>query len=125
MTVTIEPVNSSFLGIGDGFGNSLIDVLHGSGVDITHQLNILDDALSYVLRQRANLGAVQNRLEFTARSLSISSENLSDSESCIRNADMAREMMAFTKANILSQTGMAMLAQANQLPNNLLELLRQ
>ena len=73
--------------------------------------------------QRAELGAMQNRLEYTARSLGITSENLSDAESRIRNADMAREMMDFNMMNILFQSGMAALAQANQLPNTVLQLL--
>lgn len=87
-------------------------------------LQRLDNALERVSSMRATAGAYQNRLEHTARSLSISSENLSDAESRVRNADMAREMMRFTMANVLQQASLSMLAQANQLPNNLLQLLR-
>ena len=81
---------------------------------------MLDD----VSWQRAGLGAYSNRLDFTSRSLDISSENLSDAESRVRNTDMAREMMRFTMSNVLQQAAVSMLAQANQLPNNLLQLLR-
>ena len=69
------------------------------------------------------LGAIQNRLEFTAKSLSISSENLSASKSRIKDADMAREMMRLTQANVLQQAAMSMLAQANQSSNAVLHLL--
>ena len=73
---------------------------------------------------RTELGAKQNRLEFTINSLSLSSENLQDAESRVRNADMAREMMDFTLMNILFQASITMLAKANQLPYNVLDLLR-
>ena len=96
-----------------------------SGEEISQLVKILDDALRIVNFERANLGAIQNRLEYTERSLSISSENLSDAESRIRNADMAREMMDFMQMNVLFQAGMLMLAQANQLPNTILQLLQQ
>jgi len=63
-------------------------------------------------------------MDYTMRSLDISSENLQDSESRVRNADMAREMMRFTMANVLQQASISMLSQANQMPNNLLQVLR-
>jgi flagellin len=85
----------------------------------------LDDAISDVSTNRANLGAVQNRLEHTIENLSTSSENLSASESRIRDADMAQEMVGFTRSNILQQAGTSILAQANQLPQGVLSLLRQ
>jgi flagellin len=84
----------------------------------------IESGIQFTSLARAELGAVSNRLEYTMRSLDISSENLSDAESRVRNADMAREMMAFTMANVLQQASVSMLAQANQLPNNLLQLLR-
>jgi len=96
----------------------------GYGVDVTTTINKINSSLEDVNRVRANLGAVQNRMDYTMRSLDVSSENLSDSESRVRNADMAREMMRFTMANVLQQSSVSMLAQANQLPNNLLTLLR-
>jgi flagellin len=84
----------------------------------------VEAGIQFTSLARAELGAISNRLEYTMRSLDISSENLSDAESRVRNADMAREMMAFTMANVLQQASVSMLAQANQLPNNLLQLLR-
>ncbi|WP_061781693.1 flagellin Hag, partial [Bacillus sonorensis] len=88
------------------------------------QLKIVDDAIKTVSTQRAKLGAVQNRLEHTINNLGASSENLTAAESRIRDVDMAKEMSEFTKNNILSQASQAMLAQANQQPQNVLQLLR-
>ena len=70
------------------------------------------------------MGAVQNRLEHTINNLTTTVENLSAAESRIRDVDMAEEMMEFTKNNILSQAATAMLAQANQMPNSVLQLLQ-
>lgn len=84
----------------------------------------IDSAITAVSGERANLGAVQNRLEHTVKNLNVASENLAASESRIRDTDMAKEMMAFTRAQILSQAGTAMLAQANQAPQGVLQLLR-
>ncbi|KAF2421769.1 flagellin Hag [Bacillus subtilis] len=88
------------------------------------QLKIVDDAINTVSKQRSKLGAVQNRLEHTINNLSASGENLTAAESRIRDVDMAKEMSEFTKNNILSQASQAMLAQANQQPQNVLQLLR-
>jgi flagellin len=77
-----------------------------------------------VSTERSKLGAMQNRLEHTIANLGTSSENLSASESRVRDVDMAKEMMEFTKNNILSQAAQAMLAQANQQPQGVLQLLR-
>ena len=95
-----------------------------TGQTVSNQINNIQTQLDAVNLERSRLGAMQNRLDYTARSLDISSENLSDSESRVRNADMAREMMRFTMANVLQQASVSMLAQANQLPNNLLQVLR-
>ena len=84
----------------------------------------IDSALNKVSSQRSTLGAVQNRLEHTIKNLDASSENLQASESRIRDVDMAKEMMEFTKNNILSQAAQSMLAQANQAPQGVLQLLR-
>ncbi len=124
LELSINSVNSNFLGLGDGKGNTTIDVVRASGRDITDILTTIDRSLTYVTTERAKLGAVQNRLEFTIKSLDISSENLSASESRIRDADMAKEMMSFTKSNVLQQAGTAMLAQANQAPQSILRLLQ-
>ena len=86
-------------------------------------LGTIDAALQKVNKQRADLGAMQNRLEFTAKGLMIGYENLQASESRIRDADMAEEMVSFTKNTILGQTGIAMLAQANLKPQSVLQLL--
>jgi flagellin len=83
-----------------------------------------DQAISKVSLERANLGAVQNRIEHTIDNLKISNENLSSAESRIRDLDMAKAMTEFTKNNILNQAGQAMLAQANQLPQGILQLLK-
>ena len=84
----------------------------------------IDDAIKTVSTARANLGAVQNRFEHTINNLNVAVENLSASESRIRDTDMAAEMMNFTRAQILSQAGTAMLAQANQAPQGVLRLLQ-
>ena len=95
-----------------------------TGATIDAMLSDYDVALSKVVDERARLGAVQNRLDYTMKSLDISSENLSASESRIRDTDMAREMMNLTKTNVLSQAATSMLAQANQAPQNILQLIR-
>jgi flagellin len=84
----------------------------------------LDEALKKINKQRADLGAYQNRLEKTVTGLDIGAENLQASESRIRDTDMAAEMVEFTKDQVLSQAGTAMLAQANQSSQNVLSLLR-
>ncbi len=87
-------------------------------------ITIIDNAIDKVSTQRANLGAYQNRLEYTANNLTTASENLTSAESRIRDTDMAKEMMNFTKLNIMLQAGNSMLAQANQQPQNVLSLIR-
>lgn len=87
-------------------------------------ITIIDNAIDKVSTQRAKLGAYQNRLEHTINNLTTASENLTAAESRIRDTDMAKEMMNFTKLNIMLQAGNAMLAQANQLPQGVLSLIR-
>ena len=87
-------------------------------------IGTLDEALKKINKQRADLGAYQNRLEKTIVGLDIGAENLQASESRIRDTDMAEEMVEFTKDQVLSQAGTAMLAQANQSSQNVLSLLR-
>lgn len=100
------------------------------GVDISTQatadaaITTINNAITTVSSERAKLGAVQNRLEHTIKNLDTSSENLQASESRIRDVDMAKEMMEFTKNNILQQAAQAMLAQANNAPQGVLQLLR-
>jgi flagellin len=87
-------------------------------------IQLLNSAINIVSKERSNLGAYQNRLEHTINNLNTSSENLTAAESRIRDTDMAKEMMNFTKSNILTQAAQAMLAQANQAPQGVLQLLR-
>lgn len=87
-------------------------------------ITTINTAIETVSTERSKLGAIQNRLEHTIANLSVASENLSAAESRIRDLDMAQEMMAFTKNQILSQAGTAMLAQANAQPQTVLQLLQ-
>ena len=91
--------------------------------DANRAIGTLDEALKKINKQRADLGAYQNRLEKTVVGLDIGAENLQASESRIRDTDMAAEMVEFTKNQVLSQAGTAMLAQANQSSQNVLSLL--
>ncbi len=124
MELSINSLKSDALGIGDGNGTSNINVVQATGKDITAILDTLDTALTYVTTERSKLGAAQNRLEYTQKSLDISSENLTASESRIRDTDMAKEMMNFTQANVLQQAATSMLAQANQSKQGILQLLQ-
>ena len=94
------------------------------GANADTMLKSIDDAIKKVSDQRADLGAVQNRLEHTINNLTATNENLSEANSRIRDVDMAEEMMTFTKSNILSQAATSMLAQANAMPNSVLNLLQ-
>ena len=87
-------------------------------------IDVIDEAINTVSATRADLGALQNRLEHTINNLGVNSENLTAAESRIRDVDMAKEMMEFTKNNILTQAAQAMLAQANQQPQGVLQLLQ-
>jgi len=120
----IGSIKTGILGIGNSNGVSSIKVTQASGATITSQIATVENALQYVVSERSKLGAIQNRLEYTRTSLDISSENLSAAESRIRDADMAKEMMRLTASNILQQAGVSMLAQANQNPQSVLQLLR-
>ena len=130
--------NTTVLQIGANEGEDLaMDIgdmrSHALGLDgvnmMSHDraarsITIIDNAIDKVSTQRAKLGAYQNRLEYTANNLTTASENLTSAESRIRDADMAKEMMEFTKLNIMLQAGNSMLAQANQQPQNVLSLIR-
>jgi flagellin len=104
-------------------GSSALASVDVSAVFITDSSSV-QAAIGTVSAQRAELGAVQNRFEHTINSLNVAIENLSASESRIRDTDMAQEMVAFTRSQILSQAGTAMLAQANQASQGVLQLLR-
>lgn len=102
---------------------SLVDVTSQQGA--TDAMKIIDEAVSQVAALRGNLGSFQkNFLESTVRSLEVANENLTASESQIRDADIAREMSDFTKLQVLQQSGIAVLAQANQMPQSILKLLQ-
>ena len=87
-------------------------------------INVIDEATKKVSSERANLGAAQNRLEYTISNLDNTAENLTSAESTLRDVDMAKEMMEYSKNNILSQAAQSMISQANQQPQNVLQLLR-
>ena len=106
------------------FGTDLstVDVSAAGGADAA--ITLLDSAIASVSTNRATLGVTQNRMEHTIANLDVSQENLSASESRIRDTDMALEMVSFTRHQIMSQAGTAMLAQANQIPQSVLQLLQ-
>ncbi len=110
--------NMTSLGLGVASVNLTTRGYAGSAI------KTLDDAIESVSSARSYFGAVQNRIEHTIRNVDTSAENLQASESRIRDVDMAREMMHFTKSNILQQASQAMLSQANQAPQSILQLLR-
>ncbi|HEX6515082.1 MAG TPA: flagellin [Nocardioidaceae bacterium] len=104
------------------FANYETSFTQRSGAE--YGIDQIDEAIGTVSTVRADLGAFQNRFEHTVNNLSVAVENLSASESRIRDTDMASEMVNFTRAQILSQAGTAMLAQANQIPQGVLRLLQ-
>ncbi len=105
----------------DATGKVVISLSTPGGANKT--IGIMDSALQQLSKQRADLGAYYNRLDLTAKGLMTAFENVQASESRIRDADMAEEMVAFTKNNVLVHTGTAMLAQANLQPQSILRLL--
>ncbi len=116
LSVDIETMKAGSLGV----SGLKVDTQGAANVAIS----VLDTAIQTVSAERSKLGANQNRLEHTINNLSTSSENLTAAESRVRDVDMAKEMMSFTKLNILNQAATAMLAQANQQPQGVLQLLR-
>jgi flagellin len=103
-------------------GLDTVDVSTQSGAKAA--IKTIKDAINTVSSTRGDLGALQNRLEHTINNLGVTTENMSAAESRIRDVDMAKEMMNYTKNNILVQSSQAMLAQANQLPQGVLQLLK-
>ena len=87
-------------------------------------VDVIKNAINQVSSVRGTLGATQNRLDHTINNLSVMTENIQDAEATIRDTDVAEEMMAYTKNNILVQSAQAMLAQANQVPQGVLQLLQ-
>lgn len=102
-------------------GTNALDVSTQAGAAAA--LTAIDDAIQTVSGDRADLGAVQNRLQHTINSLSVAAENAAAAESRIRDTDMAKEMSSFSRSQILSQAGVSMLAQANSSPQSVLKLL--
>lgn len=116
ITISIDSMKAADLGV------DALKVSNNS--DANSAITSINTAIETVSTQRSKLGAIQNRLEHTINNLGATSENLTAAESRIRDVDMAKEMMEFTKNNILSQAAQAMLAQANQVPQGVLQLLR-
>ena len=116
LEVSIRSTKSEDLGIDD------LDISTQPGA--AEALDTIKAAINYVSDVRGTLGATQNRLDHTINNLSVMEENIQDAESTIRDTDVAEEMMAYTKNNILIQSAQAMLAQANQVPQGVLQLLQ-
>ena len=130
LTLQIGDTSASYnqlnVSIGDmhTYGAMAIDGLDISTPEgASSAIDVIKNAINYVSGIRGDLGATQNRLEHTANNLSVMAENIQDAESTIRDTDVAEEMMAYTKNNILVQSAQAMLAQANAVPQGVLQLL--
>ena len=123
---TADTFNKLKVNVGDmhvkGLGIDTVDISDQDGAAAA--IASIKAAINTVSSTRGDLGAVQNRLEHTSNNLSVMTENIQDAESTIRDTDVADEMMAYTKNNILVQSAQAMLAQANQVPQGVLQLLQ-
>jgi flagellin len=118
INVQLKEISSDILVIDDAHVNL------SSQQNALNSLSYIKDAIDYVSDLRGTLGAAQNRLEHTINNLSVMQENIQDAESTIRDTDVAEEMMKYTKNSILVQSAQAMLAQANQQPQSVLQLLQ-
>jgi flagellin len=116
LAVSFSSVSTGALGLGTGSAVT-------TAAAASAAMGAIDSALSSMSSYMANIGAYQNRLQYTMENLQVSIENYSASESAIRDADMAYEMTQFTRNQILQQTGIAMLSQANQAPQQIMQLL--
>ena len=123
---TADSFNQLKVGISDmsskGLGIDKVDISNQDGA--AKAIDTIKNAIDRVSSQRASLGATQNRLEYTINNLDTASENLQSANSRIRDTDMAKMMMEYTKMNVLTQSAQAMLAQANQQPQSVLQLLQ-
>ncbi|URZ06275.1 flagellin N-terminal helical domain-containing protein [Clostridium felsineum] len=119
-TISLAISNMSATSLGVNTSSASIASQSGAQKAITSVQKAIDSVSS----ERAKLGSVQNRLEHTINNLNTDAENLQSAESRVRDVDMASEMMNYTKSNVLVQAAQAMLSQANQTPNNVLQLLR-
>jgi flagellin len=126
ISITIVPMTATGIGLTDAAVGSVIYAADNTNDadEITAILSLMDKALEAVSTQRSALGAIQNRLEHTIANADNVAENLTASESRIRDVDMAEEMVQFSKNNILQQAGQSMLAQANQSTQGVLSLLQ-
>ena len=145
MTVTFQAMSSKTLGLHSTdskfvktLGTGSFTTINGTkekavtiaNIDLTeansarHAISVAQQAIDMVSSMRSDFGAMQNRLDHTINNLSVQEENITAAESRIRDVDMAKEMMAYTKNNILVQSAQAMLAQANQVPQGVLQLLQ-
>lgn len=122
LTVSIGDMHTTAMK-SDIAGNTIADINIGTREGAQAAIQTIRDAINYVSGVRGDLGATQNRLEHTANNLSVMAENIQDAESTIRDTDVAEEMMKYTKNNILVQSAQAMLAQANAVPQGVLQLL--
>jgi flagellin len=120
--VFIGTMTAKGLGVRDVGDDSILSL--SSGDSANRAIGTLDQAITRINKQRADLGAYQNRLEHAIRGLDIGAENLQAAESRVRDTNMANEMVSYTKNQILSQSGTAMLAQANQRSQSVLQLLQ-
>ena len=123
ITLNITGMSAKGIGLVDNATYGSITVGGGTGVNAQKAISIIKDALAKVSSQRADLGAVQNRLEHTIKNLDNVVENTTSAESSIRDTDMATEMVRYSNNNILAQAGQSMLAQANQANQGVLSLL--
>ena len=121
ITIALANMNASAIGVASSLVSDIGDGTAGNANKLT---SAIDKALVNVSTQRAKFGAIQNRLEHTIKNIDNTSENLQAAESRVRDVDMAKEMMNYSKNNILNQAAQSMLAQANQQPQNVLNLLR-
>ena len=123
ITLNITGMSAKGIGLVDHTTYGTITVGGGTGVNAQKAISIIKEALAKVSSQRADLGAVQNRLEHTIKNLDNVVENTTSAESSIRDTDMATEMVRYSNNNILAQAGQSMLAQANQANQGVLSLL--
>ena len=125
ITFSISAMSSKALGLQDtDVAAKISKADNGSGAKITGIISRINSALTKVSLQRSTLGAIQNRLEHTITNADNTSENLQSAESRIRDLDMAKEMVSYSKSSILQQAGQSMLAQANQATQGVLSLLQ-
>ncbi|WP_122643883.1 flagellin N-terminal helical domain-containing protein [Luxibacter massiliensis] len=116
ITVQLTQMDSASIGVG------AIDI--STAADAKDAIGVINDTIDTISSLRSDFGALQNRLEHTINNLGVQTENITAAESRIRDVDMAKEMMSYTKNNILVQSAQAMLAQANQVPQGVLQLLQ-